>query len=121
MIVGKATVLQKSRLPPFLRPARRRLGAEAPAAHLAGDLGPVAHAPQRRIDQHGRHTGLRKFAPDARRALAAPDVVLDEVAGIALIIQEMACAQLPDEGLDDWGGKATLDQLGGEFPARVVA
>src|SRR5882672_5102257 len=108
MIVGKATVLQKSRLSPLLGPAHRGFRPKAPAAHLAGDLGPVAHARQRGLDLRVRDTGLPEFSPDARRALAAPDVILDKVPGIALIIQEPARAQRLDQGLNDRGGETAL-------------
>jgi hypothetical protein len=121
MIVGKATVLQKSGLTTLLAPYLREGGAKATATHLPGQCHPIGPGLEGRINQDLINADRFKIASDPHRSLAASAVVLHEVPGVAFVVEQAPSAQSFDKLLDEAPIKATLAQLGGELAAGEIA
>lgn len=121
MIVGKATVLQKSGLTTLLAPHLREGGAKSAPTHLAGQCHPIGHRLKRRINQHRIHAHRFKITADPHRPLAAGAVVPHEIPGITLIVEQASSPQPFDKLLDDGRIKAALAQLGGELAVGEIA
>jgi len=120
MIGGKAPGMQKTALLGLLAPGDGGIGAKTAGTHLAGERYPIRTRGQSGADQFRRYTGSLQITPDPCRPLAARRAVAEEIAGVALIIEEATIAQIHDGFGDFLGGKAALAQLVRQFTAGVV-
>ena len=122
MIGGKAPGMQKTALLGLLAPGtgavRRQNGV---ARTLRASAAQSAARRECGADQLRGDPSSLQITADPRRPLAAPAAVADELAGVALIIEQALLAQVQDGCGDFIGWKAALAQLAAQFSAGVVA
>jgi len=120
MIGGKAPGMKKTTLLGLLAPGTGGFGAKTGSTHFARQRSPIRAHRKCGADQLGGNAGSLQIAPDPRRPLATRGAVAEEIAGIALIIEQALIAKIQDGCGDFIGGKAALTQLSAQFTAGIV-
>jgi hypothetical protein len=110
MIGGKASILQKPRLPGLFGPTVRLRETKATNAQFACALAPICAGAQSGLDQFLRDAALREVTPDAYRPLTPLGMERHELHGVALIIDVTAFREFIDYELRGGELKALCDK-----------